>query len=358
MRFVFWQNVVSIHQSAFIKALALRHEVTLVAAEKIDEQRLREKWNVPSMGNAIVIIAPSDAQIVNLISEKDVHHVFSGINAYPMVHRAFKHAAKKRLHVSIMVEPYEWIGAKGWLRRIMYASLYLRYGKNISHVFATGNIGVKCYIKSGFPPKKVHQWGYFTEQEKENVKLSKGHTRPSLIFIGKIDERKNILSLARCAIKISDKFERLTIIGTGPNETELREIIKDTPNIEFIGAIPNDEIASYLSDSDLLILPSRFDGWGAVVNEALAQGTRVLCSNHCGAETLLDGEKRGGIFLLENGNNMLEKLSYWIGKGILSEKERAEISLWASCHLSGDIAAQYFTNIIQGKNSNVPWISM
>lgn len=358
MRFVFWQNVVSIHQSAFIKALALKHEVTLVAAEKIDEQRLREKWNVPSMGNATVIIAPSETLIVKLIYGEETHHVFSGINAYPMVYRAFKLAVKKGLHVSIMVEPYEWAGVKGWLRRIMYALLYLRFGKNISHVFATGNMGVKCYRRSGFPSNKVHQWGYFTEQKESDIKQSNNHILPSLIFIGKIDERKNILSLAKCASKLNHRFDKMLIIGTGPLEPELKEIIKDISNIEFIGAIPNNEIAGYLAESDLLILPSKFDGWGAVVNEALSQGTRVLCSNHCGAETLLDGEKRGGTFLLENEKDLEEKLSYWIGKGVISDDYRDKIRQWASSKLSGDVAAQYFTNIIQGKNSNAPWISI
>ena len=47
---------------------------------------------------------------------------------------------------------------------------------------------------------------------------------------------------------------------------------------------------------DLLVLPSLFDGWGAVVNEALQAGMRVLCSTACGAASLLDGRQRGGSF--------------------------------------------------------------
>lgn len=358
MRFIFWQNVVSIHQSAFIKALASKHEVTLVAAEKIDEQRLREKWNVPSMGNASVIINPSDNAIEDLISSQNVHHVFSGINAYPMVYRAFKLAIKKGMQVSIMVEPYEWAGIKGIMRHLMYAYLYLCYGKNIAHVFATGNMGVKCYRKSGFPMRKIHQWGYFTEQDKFSAFPTENRKLPSLIFIGKIDERKNIIALVKCAVKLRDQFEQMTIIGTGLLETELMDIIKGSSNIKFMGAVPNNEIAKYLAISDLLILPSKFDGWGAVVNEALSQGTRVLCSNHCGAETLLDGEKRGGTFLLEKKNDMEEKLYYWISKGIISDDERFEICQWVENHISGDLAAKYFTNIIQGENSYAPWVSI
>lgn len=357
MNFIFWQNVVSIHQSAFIKALAREHEVTLVAAETIDAQRRREKWNVPSMGNAKVVVAPNDALIADLINQPDVHHVFSGINAYPMVYRALKMAVKKGLKVSIMAEPYEWAGVKGMLRRLMYATLYLRYGRHIEHFFATGNMGVKCYRKAGFPARKLHQWGYFTEQNEPAVRANQNRKLPNLIFIGKIDERKNILALARCAVKLSNRFEKMTIVGTGPLESELKEIIARTPNIEFIGPIPNAEIADYLANSDLLVLPSLFDGWGAVVNEALAQGTRVLCSNRCGAETLLDGEKRGGIFSLDKDSDLEAQLSYWIANGPISSEERAEISHWANQNISGEAASTYFSNLTNGQLADTPWIT-
>ncbi len=73
---------------------------------------------------------------------------------------------------------------------------------------------------------------------------------------------------------------------------------------------------------DLLILPSIFDGWGAVVNEALGRGMRVLCSNGCGSSVLLDGEQRGSVFNLE-ANDFELHLVKWLKKGKVSEEERA-----------------------------------
>lgn len=355
MKFIFWQNVVSIHQSAFIKALAERHDVTLVAAEKIDEERVREKWDVPSMGRATVIVAPTDDQISNLISCIDARHVFSGINAYPLVYRAFKSAVRNGLHVSIMVEPFEWTGMKGLMRRCMYFMLYLRYGSNIDYIFATGDMGVNCYRKAGFSGRKIHQWGYFTEQKEHDLKTIDSCELPSLIFIGKIDGRKNILELARCAVKLSSKFEKMTIIGTGPLESELNRILNDSPNIKFIGPVPNNEIAHHLAESDLLILPSLFDGWGAVVNEALSQGTRVLCSDRCGAKALLDGQNRGGVFSLDEANGLYDGLKYWVSRGPVDRHTRIEIAQWARNHISGTIAAKYFYNTMTGLDLSAPW---
>lgn len=47
-----------------------------------------------------------------------------------------------------------------------------------------------------------------------------------------------------------------------------------------------EEIPSILSNQDILILPSIYDGWGAVVNEALQSGLYVISSNQCGAKDL------------------------------------------------------------------------
>lgn len=47
---------------------------------------------------------------------------------------------------------------------------------------------------------------------------------------------------------------------------------------------------------DVLVLPSRYDGWGAVINEALQRGLYVICSNRCGAKALVVNDKIGKVF--------------------------------------------------------------
>ena len=40
MKFVFWQNIISIHQSAFLNALTAHHELTLVVEKDIEEGKI------------------------------------------------------------------------------------------------------------------------------------------------------------------------------------------------------------------------------------------------------------------------------------------------------------------------------
>ena len=68
------------------------------------------------MGKTKIIVAPDDKTIDNLILEnKDAVHVFSGINAFPMVYKAFKKVVALDLKILVYVEPYVWFGIKGFL---------------------------------------------------------------------------------------------------------------------------------------------------------------------------------------------------------------------------------------------------
>ena len=155
--------------------------------------------------------------------------------------------------------------------------------------------------------------------------------------------------------ELQELYGEANIIGTGPLESELMKHITNNDKIHYHGSMPNDEVKKYIGQSDLLVLPSLFDGWGAVVNEALSQGTRVLCSDMCGAGILLDEKFRGGEFSL-HPFDLKSKLVKWLEKGPLTKENREDIKYWANNHISGQIAANYFVNIINGKTTRVPWI--
>jgi len=355
MTYIFWQNVVSIHQSAFIKALAEKKDVILVAEQTLDNQRQNEKWEIPSMGKAKIVLTPSNDEMKRLIATPNSCHIFSGINAFPLVFKAFKMAVRYNHRVSVFVEPYEWSGFKGWVRKQMYRVLFSRYGKHIEHLFVTGKMGFECYNKTGFPKNKIYQWGYFTEQEHITnfTEIDSTDRKVRLIYVGRLDENKNILGLLKQCPKFDSNIECFTIVGDGPLKSEIDNIAKLNPKIIIKGRLDNTDAKSVMKDYDYLILPSLYDGWGAVVNEALSAGIRVLCSDACGASILLDGISRGESF---SQKNMIDIINKWISIGPLNSKDRSEIYEWSINHISGHMASNYFQNILDEIDFNVPWL--
>lgn len=335
----------------------------LVADNILEETRKIQGWNVPGMKKVHVKVAPSDEELYSLLDNTAIH-VFSGINAYTIASKAFTIAVKKKLKVGVLLEPYNFIGVKGIYRRIKYRYLKYRYNDVIDFIAATGELGIKQYESVGFDIRKLFEWGYFVEPSKiliNNKKEEKSVPKPSILFVGSIDDRKNIIPCIDTIKKIQGHIEIMTIVGDGPLKDILKAKIQRMSVFDYKGNLSNNEVKTLMFSHDILILPSKFDGWGAVVNEALHAGMRVVASENCGASVLLDGVMRGEKFYFREKNNFEVVLLKWIMKGSLDNDERMKIAEWANNNISGKSAADYFEKVVsyvyedKSQRPSAPW---
>jgi glycosyltransferase involved in cell wall biosynthesis len=51
----------------------------------------------------------------------------------------------------------------------------------------------------------------------------------------------------------------------------------------FLGPHPSSRLAEVYAAADVFVLASRFDGWGAVLNEAASMGLPLVATDMCGA---------------------------------------------------------------------------
>ncbi len=364
MQFTFWQNIISIHQSSFLRNLAEKNEVNLIVPYELDEVRKKQGWTIPNLGRVNVLANPNELELREL-SKKDNIHIFSGINAFPFVYSNFKKKINKGFFIGVILEPFDDKGILGILRKVKYMLFRIRFSKHIDFILTTGDKGKKCYISVGFKKEKIFDWGYFVENN-SNLQENNFHTevrsKTNVLFVGQINKRKNVLSLIDNCQDILSEENQLCIIGNGPLLEELREIVKGNSKILHIDNIPNSKVIELMQEYDLLVLPSLFDGWGAVVNEALQAGMQVIASENCGANVLLDGKKRGEVFYFGKNGNFREVLSNWLDKGPLPIETRLEIANWSFENISGEVAARYFESIIQYNLGNItdrpvaPWL--
>jgi glycosyltransferase involved in cell wall biosynthesis len=94
---------------------------------------------------------------------------------------------------------------------------------------------------------------------------------------------------------------KLKVLGVGPDEEKLRSIAK--PNIEFLGFVPDDQLAEVYGKAKALIFTS-FEDFGLTPIEAMASGTPVIAYGSGGAlETVV--EKVTGTFFREQSADSL-----------------------------------------------------
>ena len=107
-----------------------------------------------------------------------------------------------------------------------------------------------------------------------------------VIFVGKLIDRKNPHDFLKLAHKFqNNKRIHFLIIGSGELNFYCKNFINShkLKNISMLGFLNQKKIREVYSISDLLILTSKYETWGLVVNEAMASGVPVIATKESGA---------------------------------------------------------------------------
>jgi glycosyltransferase involved in cell wall biosynthesis len=124
------------------------------------------------------------------------------------------------------------------------------------------------------------------ENAKAKLKEKYNITDDFILFIGRLELKKNIPRLIEAFAKFKKRHNqdnhKLVLVGTkGLTFPLVEEQIKKynlADQIIFPGWIPDDDLPTFLSASDLFVFPSLFEGFGIPVIEAMACECPVICS--------------------------------------------------------------------------------
>jgi glycosyltransferase involved in cell wall biosynthesis len=95
----------------------------------------------------------------------------------------------------------------------------------------------------------------------------------AFLFVGTLDERKNVLRLAEAFERLDDGS--LTLVGDGP----LRGDLEGRDGIRLMGRVPHEEVVTWMRASDVLCLPSLVEPFGQVLVEAMGCERSVVATN-------------------------------------------------------------------------------
>lgn len=142
-----------------------------------------------------------------------------------------------------------------------------------------------------------------------------------LISIGRLAPEKNWDTLLRgFASAVRDRADlRLVLIGDGPAKGELQNLASELgvgERATFMGAVPFDEIPTYLKAADAFCFASVTETQGLVTIEAMAAGLPVVAVDGPGTRDIVKNGRQG--FLVDNDPDALAKGI----KKLLSDTER------------------------------------
>ena len=130
--------------------------------------------------------------------------------------------------------------------------------------------------------------------------------RQAFLFLGSLNYRKGIdLLLSAFASATQDNTDSvLVLVGNdlsgGAYARQAKELgISD--RVLFRGPVAPSHLANILACCKILVLPSRWDGWGVVLNEAASSGLAIIGSDRAGASYHLVEPGKNG-FRVKSGD--------------------------------------------------------
>lgn len=107
-----------------------------------------------------------------------------------------------------------------------------------------------------------------------------------LLYVGRSDPYKNLVGLIRALAIVRGRHAldaRLTVVGSpDPRYPEAGQVAGELgldAAVRWVGYLPDDAMVAAYQAADLLVHPSRYEGFGLQVAEAMACGVPVICSN-------------------------------------------------------------------------------
>lgn len=235
----------------------------------------------------------------------------------------------------------------------------LKAGKHIING-AKGILSVSHFARDyfrlyGAPDSKIHPFGYFRSLPPTlKVRpLKKKKERIDVIFVGQFVHRKGVdilLSAIEPLMRTRNNLF-LQLVGAGEEESRYRSWVAEknlTRQITFEGTLSPHKVVGRISRADVLVLPSRWDGWGIVVNEAFMASVPVIVSDMCGASDVVKDGINGFVFSSENIQELTRKLDGLTSNSQLRLRMKTRASK-TGLMLEAETAAQYLLAVINGR---------
>ena len=324
-RFVLYTNTISPHQLPLAKELAARvgdDNFRYIYTEVADKDHGELGWalDVPDW-----CIHASDAEADNWLESADT--LLSGLRCFDL----FERRAKKGLKNYYMTE--RWFKPPIGMLRLLHPR-YFGYARRLCRLLTNGALiglpigihaacdiarlcglmhgdlrclfrapeldferkpGGKIWLKNGGDDRKycldkMRMWGYFVEPSQLTHSPTPNSSTLKVLWVGRLLNWKRVDTIIKAVGELSrQRSISLDIYGIGPEEKRLKMLAaKYGETIKFHPPVPIDEIRCLMRNHDVYVLASNaYEGWGAVVSEALEEGMMAIGAYEAGSTATL-----------------------------------------------------------------------
>jgi glycosyltransferase involved in cell wall biosynthesis len=130
-----------------------------------------------------------------------------------------------------------------------------------------------------------------------------------IITVSRLVEWKGVKELITIAKELS---LRLLVVGSGPQEEELRQIAKENVvDVVFAGEIRQSDLPALINSSRCFVLNSKYEGSPHSLLEAMSCGALVIARSNTGTKELIHSDVDGLLF--DDAESLKQSIKTYLG---------------------------------------------
>lgn len=288
MRFALYTNVISPHQLPLAKEV-----IRLVGAEnyryvyevrQLDERR-KLGWDDEAGRFGVTAVQADSDEAREWLENADVLLVGDVRPVELLEHRAARGLMN-------FYQTERWFKPPIGIVRMLHPG-YRRRAKRMVRLFnenphsiclAIGPHAAADMRRIGVRAEKIVAWGYFVSpSDAPRQSPVPRHHPVRILWVGRMLAWKRVDTILKAMALLPRADYSLTLVGDGPERKRLERLARGL-SVEFLPPQPIDRIRGIMREHDVYVLSSNaYEGWGAVVSEALEEGMRVVGTYESGA---------------------------------------------------------------------------
>ena len=173
-------------------------------------------------------------------------------------------------------------------------------------------------VSEGCPPERIEVIPMGADLLRLFVPDGSPRNAAEVLFVGRLVAVKGVDTLISALpdVLAGRPDATLTVVGGGPERDRLAELARrlDVAScVTFVGPVPHAELAKYYRRAALLVLPSREEGFGLVLIEALGCGCPVVASDLPAIRGVLGEGKTGRLFCAGDAEDLTRAVCGMLG---------------------------------------------
>ena len=295
-------------------------------------------WDDGDYGDAIMVDLSQD-------TEKKVQDLFASDNERIHIVAGFKSNVIKQLDKYIFSGKYKFLcfserpGVYGkWWKRIIKRIYIPASEKKIAHKYQShvkaylplGRLGVEENKNYGWKNEKLYPFMYDPVDCVTDKSVCPLNAPLRFLYVGRFSrytKGTDTLIKALNLVKADKKLYSIDFVGGyGDMKDEVIAWTEKKDNAEFLGSWNSLEVGNNMKKYDVCIVPSKFDGWNLLVNEAVRAHIGVIASDQAVSHELIANSGAGIVVEARKPGKLAEAIEYAVNnpEEVQGWKEKAK----------------------------------